>query len=550
MNSTREIITLQFGHYSNFIGTHFWNLQEASFTYEDNNKPLEICHDILYREGQNLKGEVTYTPRMLCVDLKNSFYQLPDVHRGLYDLNYSNIDEEILNSSNKIQTIQEEKIPSNEFFSDLVKQELFIDDSNEKLNIAEKVYNLDNDVKIWSDFLKARFHPRTITSIDEYKHNDSSNVFDNFAQGLALWDSYKMKETWTDNLRLYAEECDYLQGFHISMDSLNGFGGLACKTLEYLKDEYSNKNIIAIPVMSDNYILEDDNSELQAVNTSLLFSSLFEHSNMFVPLTTSSSGWVKSKNHLNLDYLSYKNNLDYHSSAILASAIDTFTLGYRSRLDNGSMQNMCTTLTPLGRKAVSASIQLPLGFESKSNLLDFLQNAKLPLWQPISPQCTTEMSVAQTIVLRGITENMLYSNNLIRDSKNPSHHCTSPSAMLKLFLSFCDQVRMTEVYSFDSSLETIAPFPNIFAQSINQHGFVESLSRSSTSVVAKSATISGLHNSNSIRDMLIALKNDSSKVKGSKLSHMFNYGIDVMDYKETLENLLVLSDNYLINDCL
>lgn len=63
---------------------------------------------------------------MLCVDLKNSFYQLPDVHRGLYDLNCSNIDEEILNCSTKIQTIQEEKIPSNEFFSDLAKQELFI----------------------------------------------------------------------------------------------------------------------------------------------------------------------------------------------------------------------------------------------------------------------------------------------------------------------------------------------------------------------------------------------------------------------------------------
>lgn len=63
---------------------------------------------------------------MLCVDLKNSFYQLPDIHRGLYDLNSSNIDEEILNSSTKVQTIQEEKIPSNEFFLDLAKQELFI----------------------------------------------------------------------------------------------------------------------------------------------------------------------------------------------------------------------------------------------------------------------------------------------------------------------------------------------------------------------------------------------------------------------------------------
>jgi len=90
------------------------------------------------------------------------------------------------------------------------------------------------------------------------------------------------------------------------MDSLNGFGGLASKILEYLNDEYYNKNIIAMPVMSDNYIIGDDNSELHAANTSLLFTSLFEHSNMFVPLTTSSGGWEKSQSHLNLDYLSYK----------------------------------------------------------------------------------------------------------------------------------------------------------------------------------------------------------------------------------------------------
>lgn len=90
------------------------------------------------------------------------------------------------------------------------------------------------------------------------------------------------------------------------MDSLNGFGGLATKALEYLQDEYSNKNIIALPVMSDNSILDEENSELQAVNTSLLFSSLFEHSNMFVPLSTSPGGWIKSQSHLSLDHLLYK----------------------------------------------------------------------------------------------------------------------------------------------------------------------------------------------------------------------------------------------------
>lgn len=60
---------------------------------------------------------------MLCVDLKNSFYQLPDVHKGLYDLDNSNIEEEILSSSTKVETIQAEKVCCNEYFSDLAKQE-------------------------------------------------------------------------------------------------------------------------------------------------------------------------------------------------------------------------------------------------------------------------------------------------------------------------------------------------------------------------------------------------------------------------------------------
>lgn len=91
------------------------------------------------------------------------------------------------------------------------------------------------------------------------------------------------------------------------MDSLTGFGGLASKALEHLNDEYYNKNIIAMPVMSDNYILDDKYSALNALNTSFLFSSLHTCSNMFVPLTTSYGGWVKNgQNHLESNYLSYK----------------------------------------------------------------------------------------------------------------------------------------------------------------------------------------------------------------------------------------------------
>jgi hypothetical protein len=31
MSVTREIITLQFGNYANYVGTHFWNAQVSYF---------------------------------------------------------------------------------------------------------------------------------------------------------------------------------------------------------------------------------------------------------------------------------------------------------------------------------------------------------------------------------------------------------------------------------------------------------------------------------------------------------------------------------------
>lgn len=53
---TREILTLQFGHYSNFIGTHLWNIQECGFNYGNTNAGTsDIDQDVLYREGRTLE---------------------------------------------------------------------------------------------------------------------------------------------------------------------------------------------------------------------------------------------------------------------------------------------------------------------------------------------------------------------------------------------------------------------------------------------------------------------------------------------------------------
>ena len=75
----RAVITLQMGNYSNYIGSHFWNIQEAGFVFpsETNiNYVPDINNSVLFREGatglgQN-GGQTTYTPRLVSVDLKGA----------------------------------------------------------------------------------------------------------------------------------------------------------------------------------------------------------------------------------------------------------------------------------------------------------------------------------------------------------------------------------------------------------------------------------------------------------------------------------------------
>lgn len=156
--TTREILTLQFGHYANYIGAHFWNIQELSFDYTGTVK-TECNHDVLYREGQTAKGEVTYTPRLLLVDLKGSLKTL-QTSGGFEE---SNPEEDV--PWNVVEKIAEPEAKKNNFLQDI---------DSEATEIENKQYNLDQDVTTWTDYLYPRFHPRTINIINEYQHGNEN----------------------------------------------------------------------------------------------------------------------------------------------------------------------------------------------------------------------------------------------------------------------------------------------------------------------------------------------------------------------------------------
>jgi len=67
-----EIVTVQLGQKSNYLATHFWNIQESYFTYSENEQSV-VDHDVHFRPGIGADGHETYTPRTIIYDLKGGF---------------------------------------------------------------------------------------------------------------------------------------------------------------------------------------------------------------------------------------------------------------------------------------------------------------------------------------------------------------------------------------------------------------------------------------------------------------------------------------------
>jgi hypothetical protein len=92
-----------------------------------------------------------------------------------------------------------------------------------------------------------------------------SEPFDLYNYGIKVFEDKKFNENFEDNLRHFAEECDYIQvlseflscfcyltsllrfwkGFQFFVDAYNGFGGLTQKSLNLLNEEYVKKPIFS-----------------------------------------------------------------------------------------------------------------------------------------------------------------------------------------------------------------------------------------------------------------------------------------------------------------
>ncbi|KAK5649088.1 hypothetical protein RI129_003980 [Pyrocoelia pectoralis] len=533
---TREILSLQFGHYSNFIGTHCWNIQERSFEY-NSTTPSEINHDVLYREGLTLKGEVTFTPRLLLVDLKGSLGTLPE-SGNLYDPQVppSTVDT----WGQGVEIRESDKLPKN-----ALQQQL---DMHNSLRTNS---NLDNAVNVWSDFLYPRFHPRTVNIIKEYMHGGESE-FDVFPLGAKLWKTEQFAEEFADKIRNYIEECDSFQGFHVTLDATNGFSGLTSSCLEYINDEYERKSILAFPVIPSHYVdSEDERRPLKdsicVLNLALAFEMLQEKSSLFVPLCTGSNGWRKPGEPRKFYHVSYNSTSNYHTSAILASALDTITLKHRLKSRHDSLGDFCAYFNTHGRAAAGASLCLPFSLNKNADFIDCLDNWEGPLTQSITPNCTIGTdNLVQMFTLRGIPENRLKRPlpNANKQKLMSAYNCNSVNEMLNFYLSCNYYICLNNVTTVSQGMSVKTPFPNIFDEFVGNNGNIYGDSRPMDTVVESVPILAGLHSGLEVGTMLESLHTEAKRIKHPHKQQFITEGLEELELSESLNKLLELKECY------
>ncbi|XP_033981068.1 protein misato homolog 1 [Trematomus bernacchii] len=566
-NVCREIITLQLGHYSNFVGTHWWNLQDASLSYDPDTSLGEIQSDVLFREGQTLGGHVTHTPRLIAMDLKGSLRTLRQ-EGSLYD---PSEEASAVTWEGSLMMHEETPAEKNPFLEDLDRldrgQTLAEDDLhpqprrsaaavsldvNSQLARLQKAYRLEGSVRVWSDFLRLHLHPRSISVIHQFNHDGEAHRLEAFGQGEALLQG-PVLEQLEDKLHFFVEECDYLQGFQVLCDLANGFAGLGSKVTEMLQDSYGGRGILTWGLAPVSHPDSTPMRELyHQLNCTLGTVSMASHSSFFCPLTLRGGLGRRPSAPAAFPYLNYDPSLWYHSSSVLALALDALTLPYRLHRDSVPMWQMADSLAVSGRKVVAAYGAVPLPMMQGSSLPDALTACTEALpWKPLSacPEPDNGRLYGQWATLKGY-EGQKLTSSLAPGTRPPTplHSLNRGEDVLEYYIRTFYPSSPLALQLVSSPSKLTPPFPRIFTPSLGAQGFLQSQPppRGSPAPVVSSAPVmTSLQSSTSLGSWLAEMHRGASTLDICRVAPSFlSQGPEMADYREALEELRLLSRCY------
>ncbi|KFQ50211.1 Protein misato 1, partial [Pelecanus crispus] len=404
-------------------------------------------------------------------------------------------------------------------------------------------------VQVWSDYLNVDLHPKSIYVIHQYMHDGECGCLEAFGQGESLLQDPGCIEELEDRLHFYVEECDYLQGFQVLCDLHNGFSGVGAKVTELLCDEYSGKGILTwglTPVTSD--VGDSQKNFYRLMNTALGIVRLSSHSSLFCPLSLSGSLGIKPQPPVTFPYINYDASLNYHSGAILAAALDTFTAPYRLCSSQGSMMHLAETLTVSGRKVVAAWASVPFpalrGYSLPDTLCAYQHDVP---WKLLSSCREQKVSCcfAQSVVLRGICKENQISSYPGKQLASPLHAYESTEQILQYYLHTVFPGAFSTSHVLEQPCHTLPPYPQFFSPLLTRQGFLLDEPPSYSSAAVESIPVlAALQSSPVLRTLLYSLYKDLQKLNTRRWACFFSAGVEEDDFREALEELRTLSQCY------
>uniref|UniRef100_A0A2K5S461 Protein misato homolog 1 n=1 Tax=Cebus imitator TaxID=2715852 RepID=A0A2K5S461_CEBIM len=532
----REVLTLQLGHFAGFVGAHWWNQQVRSAANaalgratDAKEPPGELCPDVLYRTGRTLHGQKTYTPRLILMDLKGSLSSLKE-EGGLYK--DKQLDATIAwcrgslphTQRNSILYLQDFLSAEGVLCSDGVWRVKSIpnDKGPPPLTTSTTPTPLiptEGSIRVWSDFLRVHLHPRSICMIQKYNHDGEAGRLEAFGQGESVLKEPKYQEELEDRLHFYVEECDHLQGFQILCDLHDGFSGVGAKAAvcnwpELELSSWGQMYPCFIPWIS--------------------LPLIFCLHTLPGPRPSAPLGVLLQA------------TLPFHCSAILATALDTFTAPYRLCSSPVSMVQLADMLSFCGKKVVTAGATIPFPLAPGQSLPDSLmQLGGATPWTPLSAcgDLSGTRCFAQSVVLRGI-DRACHTSQLTPGTPPPSslQACTTGEEVLAQYLQQQQPRVMSSSHLLLTPCRVVPPYPHLFS-SCSPPGMVPDGSLKGAAV--ESIPVFGaLCSSSSLHRTLEALAGDLTKLDVRRWASFMDAGVEHDDVAERLQELRSLAQCY------
>ncbi|KAK4177371.1 tubulin domain-containing protein [Triangularia setosa] len=359
-----EIITLQLGQQSNYLATHFWNTQESYFTYSEDDEPL-IDHDVHFRPGLSLDNKTeTFMPRTVIYDLKGAFGSMKKIN-ALYEVDGDEPDPTQLDLQPMASGVWPGKTVLQK--AEPIQPSPYTEALNSGLPPPRPS---TSTVKYFSDFSRLYYHPRSVVQLNEFEVASTIQPFEQFSTGEELFRELDKEHDLLDrDLRFFAEEADFMQGFQVFMGVDDAWGGFGTRYLERIRDEYGAKVAIwtwglESPVRS----MPRDKRLLRLANKSRSFTELYTHSSILVPLSLPS--------HLPSSLSNFDPTSPWHATALFSSAVESALLPSRLRGQKKETLNTIIETLDLTGKQKMAGLQFSV---NASPVSDFSKEISLDI---------------------------------------------------------------------------------------------------------------------------------------------------------------------------